>query len=204
MSENNLKVFENEEFGTVRALTLDGEPWFVGKDVAAVLGYENPTKAIRDHVDEDDKKMGVQNVTPSIKDSLGRDQYPSLINESGLYSLILSSKLPAAKAFKRWVTSEVLPTIRKTGSYRMNRTVDPPAVPLNALVRLMETQERTMKAMNCDAFEIAAMMKGLMVAYGVPVTRAFAAKVPEQLSLFDFPDKTPALSLPAILPAAEK
>jgi len=85
----------------------------VGKDVATALGYENPTKAIRDHIDNDDKKMGVQNVTPSIKDIMGRDQYPTLINESGLYSLVLSSKLPGAKKFKRWVTHEVLPSIYK-------------------------------------------------------------------------------------------
>lgn len=89
----------------------NGEPWFVGKDVADKLGYAKPLNAIATHVDEDDSlKQG-------LTDSLGRMQETILINESGLYSLILSSKLPSAKKFKRWVTSEVLPTIRKTGGY---------------------------------------------------------------------------------------
>lgn len=109
---NSLKIFENPEFGSIRTLELNGEPWFVGKDVAEVLSYSNPRKAIIDHVDEEDKTDGV-----TIRDSIGREQKPVLINESGLYSLILSSKLPTAKAFKRWVTSEVLPAIRRTGGY---------------------------------------------------------------------------------------
>lgn len=122
MSE--LQIFNSEEFGDIRTVTIDGEPWFVGKDVADALGYANPTKAIRDHVDDYDKKMGAQNVTPSITDSLGRVQYPTWINESGLYSLIISSKLESAKRFKRWVTSEVLPAIRKTGSYQKPMTLE--------------------------------------------------------------------------------
>lgn len=112
MSSEIVKVFENEEFGKVRTITIDDEPWFVGKDVAEILGYSNSRKAVTDHVDEDDKKDGV-----TIRDSIGREQTPVIINESGLYSLILSSKLPSAKRFKHWVTSDVLPTIRKTGGY---------------------------------------------------------------------------------------
>lgn len=100
----------------MRTLLIDGEPWAVGKDVATALGYSDTVKAIRDHVDVEDK-MGGRNATPSIIDSMGRTQYPTWINESGMYSLILSSKLPSAKRFKRWVTSEVLPALRKTGSY---------------------------------------------------------------------------------------
>lgn len=123
---NDLQSFNNAEFGQVRTLVLSGTPWFVGKDIATALGYENATKAIRDHVDNDDKKMGVQNVTPSITDSLGRKQYPTLINESGLYSLVLSSKLPTAKKFKHWVTSDVLPTIRKTGKYAVPKITPNP------------------------------------------------------------------------------
>ena len=106
---NNLRIFEFEDY-TVRTLLIDDEPYFVGKDVATILGYSNPRKAIIDHVDEEDKKDGV-----TIRDSIGRKQTPILINESGLYSLILSSKLPTSKKFKRWVTSEVLPAIRKHG-----------------------------------------------------------------------------------------
>lgn len=109
---NDLKIFENKEFGEIRTIIESGEPWFVGKDVAEILGYSNPRKAVIDHVDEEDKMDGV-----TIRDSIGRKQIPVLINESGLYSLILSSKLPNAKEFKKWVTSEVLPSIRKNGGY---------------------------------------------------------------------------------------
>ena len=109
---NKLEIFKNQDFGEIRAISINDEPYFVGKDVAMILGYINPRKAVIDHVDDDDKKDGV-----TIRDSIGREQKPVLINESGLYSLILSSKLPNAKKFKRWVTSEVLPEIRKTGSY---------------------------------------------------------------------------------------
>ena len=119
-----LKVFKNDRFGNVRVTEIAGEPWFVGKDIAEALGYENPTKAIRDHVDVEDRTMGVQNGTPSITDALGREQTPTWINESGLYSLILSSKLPNAHQFQRWVTSEVLPSIRKHGAYATPATID--------------------------------------------------------------------------------
>lgn len=105
-----LQIFKNQEFGTIRTITVDNEPWFVGKDVAEILGYTNPSKALIDHVDEEDK---LNNESLS---SLGQ-RGAWLINESGLYSLIISSKLPKAKKFKHWVTSEVLPSIRKTGGY---------------------------------------------------------------------------------------
>lgn len=116
MNELQLFNFENHE---VRSLLINSEPWFVGKDVAEVLGYDNPSKAIRVHVEEEDKRVGVQNVTPYIIDSLGRKQHPTFINESGLYALVFGSKLPSAKKFKRWVTSEVLPALRKTGQYQV-------------------------------------------------------------------------------------
>lgn len=109
---NDLQLFNNPEFGAVRAVEVDGEPWFVGKDVAQALGYSNPRKALADHVDAEDK--GVTKC-----DTPGGEQDITTINESGLYSLVLSSKLPGAKKFKRWVTSEVLPTIRKTGGYQL-------------------------------------------------------------------------------------
>lgn len=113
--ENNVQIFNNEEFGKIRTVNINGEPWFVGKDVAEALGYSNTRKALADHVDEDDKTDGV-----TIRDSIGRDQTPVVIDESGVYSLVFSSKLDGAKRFKRWVTSEVLPTIRKTGGYVNN------------------------------------------------------------------------------------
>lgn len=113
---NEMTVFQNPDFGAVRSLTMDGEPWFVGKDVAVSLGYANPQKAIRDHVDDEDR---------TVNDSFTvNGTAVSLINESGLYSLILSSKLPDAKKFKRWVTSEVLPAIRKTGRFAMGGPAD--------------------------------------------------------------------------------
>nr|DAH15326.1 MAG TPA: repressor domain protein [Caudoviricetes sp.] len=115
MYMNEIKVFENEEFGKVRTVSINNEAWFVGKDVAEILGYSNTRKAIADHVDDEDKKDGV-----TIRDAIGRNQSAVAINESGLYSLILSSKLPNAKKFKHWVTSEVLPQIRKTGGYVAN------------------------------------------------------------------------------------
>ena len=109
--DSNLQLFAFEG-SQVRALEIKNEPWFVGKDVANILGYSNTRKALQDHVDLEDKKDGV-----TIRDSIGRNQKPTVINESGLYSLILSSKMPNAKKFKHWVTSEVLPTIRKHGAY---------------------------------------------------------------------------------------
>lgn len=115
----NVQVFNNEEFGQVRTLEIDGMVYFVGKDVAEVLGYAKARNAIANHVDDEDKKDA------PIQGDLGGTQMMTIINESGLYSLILSSKLPRAKEFKRWVTSEVLPTIRKHGSY---------VAPVNTLV----------------------------------------------------------------------
>lgn len=107
---NEIQIFNNPTFGEVRTVAINDEPWFVGKDVAQALGYSDTAQAIRKHVDAEDKGV-VEMTTP------GGIQPTTAINESGLYSLILSSKLPSAKEFKRWVTSEVLPSIRKTGSY---------------------------------------------------------------------------------------
>lgn len=111
---NELKIFESKEFGKVRTVEVNGEPYFVGKDIAMILGYSKPRNAISSHVDKEDKKDA------PIQGDLGGIQSMTIINESGLYSLILSSKLPTAKQFKRWVTSEILPTIRKTGGYVNN------------------------------------------------------------------------------------
>lgn len=134
---NELQIFESPEFGQVRTVVIENEPWFVGKDVAEVLGYSNPRKAIIDHVDREDKTDGV-----TIRDSIGREQNPVCINESGLYSLILSSKLPNAKKFKRWVTSEVLPTIRKHGMYATEELLDNPDVAIAAFTALKAEREK--------------------------------------------------------------
>lgn len=134
--KNEIKVFENVDFGKVRIIEMNGEPWFVGKDVATILGYTNPPKAIRDHVDEEDK---------TVNDSFTvNGTAPVLINESGLYSLILSSKLPSAKEFKRWVTAEVIPSIRKTGKYsaRKEPNESTQARLINAKVRFARELQR--------------------------------------------------------------
>lgn len=114
---NELQVFENAEFGSVRTLVIDNEPYFVGKDVANILGYQNGSRDINRHVDEDDRCKSMVFDGNQKKETI-------VINESGLYSLILSSKLPAAKRFKRWVTAEVLPSIRKHGAYATSVTID--------------------------------------------------------------------------------
>lgn len=110
--KNEITIFENPEFGKVRTLTIDGEPWFVGKDVAEILGYSNTRDALLKHIEEEDR------ATVAIHDG-SQNRNVTIINESGLYSLILSSKLPSAKKFKHWVTNEVLPSIRKTGKYEI-------------------------------------------------------------------------------------
>ncbi len=120
---NEIKLFENPEFGSIRTMVIDNEPWFVGKDVAVALGYTNPSKALADHVDEEDKLNNESLL------SLGQ-RGGWLINESGLYSLIFSSQLPSAKKFKRWMTSEVLPSIRKTGRYEIGTQEYMPTRPL--------------------------------------------------------------------------
>ena len=128
---NKLEVFTNDEFGSVRTLTIDGEPWFVGKDVASILGYKNGNRDICHHIDEDDRQMIDRKTQYQIGIELGQ-RGGWLINESGLYSLVLSSKLPSAKKFKRWITSEVIPSIRKHGVYMtdnlLDAVIDNPAV----------------------------------------------------------------------------
>lgn len=126
---NQIQVFNNSEFGNIRTLEINGEPYFVGKDVATALGYKETAKAVREHVDADDKGV-------SVLDTPGGKQQITVINESGLYSLIFASKLPSAKRFKRWVTSEVLPMLRKTGKYSM--TDDEPEQPPVSLKERME------------------------------------------------------------------
>lgn len=130
---NELKVFENPTFGQVRTIEIDNEPWFVGKDVAEALGYRDTSDALKKHVDADDK------LTRRFADS-GQAREMYIINESGLYSLILSSKLPGAKEFKRWVTSEVIPSIRKTGGYiKGQETMTPDELMAKALMVAQQT-----------------------------------------------------------------
>ena len=137
---NNIEIFKNAEFGEVRTLTIDDKPYFVGKDVAEILGYSNSRKALADHVDVEDK--GVTKC-----DTLGGTQEMTVINESGLYSLILSSKLPTAKKFKHWITAEVIPSIRKHGAYMTEQTIEQALTNPDFLIQLA-TQLKTEKEKN--------------------------------------------------------
>lgn len=152
---NELKIFKNSEFGEIRTVEIGGEPWFVGKDVAEVLGYSNPQKAVRDHIDDDDKTL---NESFTVNGTQG-----VLINESGLYSLILSSKLPTAKAFKRWVTSEVLPSIRKHGLYAKEELLDNPDIAIAAFKALKEEREarKALEAENKQMKPLALFAKSV-------------------------------------------
>ena len=143
--DNKIEIFKNEQFGEVRTILIGDEPWFAGKDVALVLRYSNPQKAIRDHVDEEDR---------TVNESFTVHGTPiTLINESGLYSLIMCSKLPEAKAFKRWITHEVIPTIRKTGGYMtdslLERIQKEPAVIVEFAQALILEKNRV-KALECE------------------------------------------------------
>lgn len=137
MSE--MKIFKNSDFGEVRTVAIENEPWFVGRDVAEILGYSNSRKALSDHVDEEDK--GVTKC-----DTLGGLQDMTVINESGLYSLVLSSKMPEAKKFKRWVTTEILPAIRKHGAFMtdsvLEQAVSDPDFMIGLLTNLKEEKEK--------------------------------------------------------------
>lgn len=156
---NELKIFENTEFGKVRATEINGEAWLVGKDVAEILGYSDTNKAVAMHVDEEDK------LNDKTASSLGQ-RGGWLINESGLYSLIISSKLPQAKKFKRWVTAEVLPSIRKHGAYMTPQKIEEALLNPDTIIKLAtdlkaereermklqrETEELKPKALFADA-----------------------------------------------------
>lgn len=146
---NEIRIFEHEKFGNVRAVEIDGEPWFVGKDVAEALSFKNTRDALSRLVDAEDKMpSGIP--TPPFYDALGREQHPVFINESGIYSLIFGSKLPKAKEFKHWVTSEVLPSIRRTGSYSMDIPQDYPSA-LRALADKCEENQRLEAKIAMDA-----------------------------------------------------
>ena len=136
---NELKVFDNPEFGEIRTVDIDNEPWFVGKDVASILGYKDTVNALKAHVDDEDKR-GWQITTPS------GTQQMTIINESGLYALVLSSKLPTAKAFKRWITHDVIPSIRKHGAYmtpeKLQEAILNPDMMIQLCQQLKDEQEK--------------------------------------------------------------
>ena len=137
---NGLQIFNNEEFGVVRTVTIDNEPWFVGKDVAKALGYSNASKAVSVHVNEEDRILRTLEAD-SQNGNVVKTQ-TALINESGLYALIFGSKLESAKRFKHWVTSEVLPSIRKHGVYAVDELLDNPDMAIKAFTALKEEREK--------------------------------------------------------------
>ena len=148
---NELQIFQNKEFGEVRSLVINNEPWFVGKDVAEALGYKNSKNAVPTHVDEEDKLSTQIEYT-------GQKRNVTVINESGLYSLILSSKLPNAKKFKRWVTSEVLPTSRKTGSY-----TKVPTDPRELLMLTIKAHEQTAQRVDVLEEKVSSLEKSTTI-----------------------------------------
>lgn len=171
---NELQIFNNEEFGEIRTVIIDNEPWFVGKDVAAALGYVKPLNALASHVDEDDSlKQG-------LTDSLGRTQEAIFINESGVYALVFGSKLESAKRFKHWVTKEVLPAIRKTGSYSQRILTVPEQIQIMAkgYVEMAEKintinddlqefkNDMPLLAVECEKITNAVRKKGVAVLGG--------------------------------------
>lgn len=148
--DNNLRVFTNEEFGSVRTVTIDGEPWFIGKDVATALGYAEPRSAVSKKVESEDRGVA-EMATPS------GIQKMTVINESGLYSLILSSKLPTAKKFKHWITSEVIPSIRKHGIYMTDNLLD-------AVIDNPEVLQGVIKKLKADKSKTAVLEQQLKTA----------------------------------------
>lgn len=149
MKENQIQIFNNTEFGEIRTMEINGEPWFVGKDVATALGYTKARNAIAAHVDDDDKKDA------PIQGSLGGTQKMTIINESGMYSLILGSKLDGAKRFKRWVTSEVLPSIRKSGAY----ATDSAAAEYKARELRIKEMNAQARLLNAETRRLVALQK---------------------------------------------
>lgn len=150
---NELQIFKNEEFGEVRTVTIDNEPWFVGKDVATALGYKDTSDALKKHVSEDDKRILKPGKMPTLKMS---NYGAYIINESGLYALIFGSKLESAKRFKHWVTSEVLPAIRKTGGYQMQAPQGKELLALAVLEAQKTIEEQTAQIERMKPKEIFA------------------------------------------------
>lgn len=175
---NQMQVFQNKEFGQVRTVQIDEQPWFVGKDVADALGYQRTADAIRTHVDSEDKGVG-ELQTP------GGTQEMIIVNESGLYSLIMSSQLPSAKKFKRWVTSEVLPVIRKSGAYVV-QGYQPKATSVGEVVNLINMSRQSMKDQGCDPREIAIAVKEICDQFNIQLPDCFIR--PKETTLQDAMD----------------
>ena len=177
---DEMTIFQNPEFGQVRSITRDGEPWFVGGDVCNALGYSNSRKAIHDHVDSEDKNTvtnrdGIQRGNPNMV----------IINESGLYALIFGSTLESAKRFKHWVTSEVLPSIRKTGSYTVSK-YKPKATSVGEVVNLIVQTRESMERQGSSPREVAIAVKQICEQFGIMLPDCFVK--PETFTMKDAMD----------------
>lgn len=167
---NEIQIFNNEEFGKIRTVTIDSEPWFVGKDVALALGYSDTKSAIQDHVDTEDKRI-IQKGQIATLEIPNRGM--TIINESGLYSLIFGSKLDSAKRFKHWVTSEVLPAIRKSGSYGAHSyrlkdaTLPEVSGLLHEVTGFLREMDKVMRAQNSHPSDIAQEFKSVCGQFGI-------------------------------------
>ncbi len=183
---NEVTVFSNEEFGKVRTLTIKNEPWFVGKDVADVLGYQNGSRDVNRHVEEEDRQ------TVEIFDGTQRRKV-KVINESGLYSLILSSDLPKAKEFKHWITSEVLPSIRKTGAYSLsgNDEYSKKSTSVGEVASLIKTLRGVMKDQKSKPRKIAVMAKTVCDQFGINLPDKFVEEKHDsgQMYFSGFPEE---------------
>lgn len=175
---NELQIFNNAEFGQVRTVTINNEPWFVGKDVAEALGYGNTKDALKAHVDDEDKRIMKRSDFTTI-DIPNRGM--TIINESGLYALIFGSKLPSAKKFKRWVTSEVLPEIRKTGSFGSSTV--PPVKNLHDVVDYIKIIKETASNNGCSDDEISEIVERVSDQFGVQLPRCYVR--PKETTLQD-------------------
>lgn len=173
---SDLQTFDSEQFGKVRVVDINGEPWFVGKDIAAALGYQNPQKAVHDHVYPEDQTV---NDSFTVNGTRG-----ILINESGIYALIFSSKLPKAKDFKHWVTAEVLPAIRKTGTYSLGAA---PGASAGGVAELIRITRRAMLDAGKTPQDVLAMVEHQYQVWCIPVPPAL--QCPAQLNMFsaDYP-----------------
>lgn len=176
--KNNFQIFSNAEFGNIRTVTIDGEPWFVGKDIAEALGYSNTSKAVMNHVDTEDKMTEISAYSQN-GNTVGKLTF---INESGLYSLILSSKLSNAKKFKRWVTGEVLPAIRKSGHYEAP-AYTPKSTSVGEVVNLIKITRQTMKEQGAAPTDIAQAVKEICKQFGINLPQCFVK--PKETTMAD-------------------
>ena len=189
---NELKIFEHPDFGKIRTVTIDDEPYLVGKDVAEVLGYSNPSKAVIAHVDDEDKRFEMLPIADSQNGNLIKT---AIINESGLYSLILGSKLPGARKFKRWVTSEVLPSIRKHGAYMTDETIEQVLSDPDTIIRLAtqlkeeRSKNKALAQRNTELLVDKQIMQPKADYFDELVERNLLTNFRETAKLFDIKEK---------------